>query len=295
MEMQQVRYFLTLARTLNFTRAAEECNVSQPSLTRAIRLLEEELGGELLRRERQQSHLTELGMRMLPLMKQCYESALTAKSLAKAIKTSVVAPLSIAVSHSVNIDLLLPPLREISRVYPGLQLKVRRGSADTIASLLKEGEVELAVAGQLDESWERLDRWPILDETFLLALHPEHMLSTREAVEMSDLAQERLLINIACETGKRLAERLGEHRPPEASAYEIESEADLVALLEANLGVAVLPKTTPAPALLRRMPIRDIELNRTIAVYGVAGRRRSAAASTLLNLLRAADWTRYLN
>ena len=52
MEMQQVRYFITLAKTLNFTRAAEECNVSQPSLTRAIRLLEEEFGGELLRRER---------------------------------------------------------------------------------------------------------------------------------------------------------------------------------------------------------------------------------------------------
>ncbi len=75
MEMQQVRYFITLAKTLNFTRAAEECNVSQPSLTRAIRLLEAELGGELLRRERRQSHLTDLGQRMLPLMQQCYEAA----------------------------------------------------------------------------------------------------------------------------------------------------------------------------------------------------------------------------
>jgi DNA-binding transcriptional LysR family regulator len=77
MEMQQVRYFITLAKTLNFTRAAEECNVSQPSLTRAIRLLEAELGGELLRRERRQSHLTDLGQRMLPLMQQCYGAAAT--------------------------------------------------------------------------------------------------------------------------------------------------------------------------------------------------------------------------
>ena len=52
MEMHQIRYFLGVSRTLNFTRAAEECNVSQPSLTRAIKLLEEELGGELFRRER---------------------------------------------------------------------------------------------------------------------------------------------------------------------------------------------------------------------------------------------------
>jgi DNA-binding transcriptional LysR family regulator len=55
MEMHQVRYFLAVARTLNFTRAAEECHVAQPSLTRAIRQLEGELGGDLFRRERPQS------------------------------------------------------------------------------------------------------------------------------------------------------------------------------------------------------------------------------------------------
>ena len=68
MEMHQVRYFLAVGRALNFTRAAEECNVAQPSLTRAIRQLEDELGGELFRRERNLTHLSELGHRMLPLM-----------------------------------------------------------------------------------------------------------------------------------------------------------------------------------------------------------------------------------
>src|ERR1043165_1055742 len=82
MEMHQLRYFLAVAQTLNFTRAAEQCNVSQPALTRAIQQLEQELSGPLLRREGKLSHLTELGVRMLPLMRQCYESALAAKSLA---------------------------------------------------------------------------------------------------------------------------------------------------------------------------------------------------------------------
>lgn len=60
MEMHQVRYFLAAARTLNFTKAAEESNVTQPSLTRAIQKLEEEFGGLLFRRERSLTHLTEL-------------------------------------------------------------------------------------------------------------------------------------------------------------------------------------------------------------------------------------------
>ena len=75
MEMYQIRYFLSVARELNFTRAAEECGVAQPSLSRAIKQLEGELGGELFRRELPQAILTELGHRMLPILTRCYESA----------------------------------------------------------------------------------------------------------------------------------------------------------------------------------------------------------------------------
>jgi len=84
MEMHQVRYFLAVARALNFSRAAEECNVTQPSLTRAIRQLEDELSG--VRRERPHAQLTELGQRMQPLLQQCYDSALGARSLASSAR-----------------------------------------------------------------------------------------------------------------------------------------------------------------------------------------------------------------
>src|SRR5690242_6085953 len=79
MEMYQVRYFLSVARTLNFTRAAEECEVAQPSLSRAVKQLEAELSGELFRRERPQAILTELGQRMLPILTRCHESANNAR------------------------------------------------------------------------------------------------------------------------------------------------------------------------------------------------------------------------
>jgi len=93
MEMHQVRYFLAVARTRNFTRAAEECNVAQPSLTRAIKQLEGELGGELFRRERPAAQLTELGQRMHPLLKQCYDAAVGARSLASSFKKGEVGAL----------------------------------------------------------------------------------------------------------------------------------------------------------------------------------------------------------
>jgi len=85
MEMHQVRYFLAMARLLNFTRAADECNVTQPSLTRAIQKLEDELGGALFRRERSRTHLTDLGRLMLPHLERTFEAAEAAKQLAKGV------------------------------------------------------------------------------------------------------------------------------------------------------------------------------------------------------------------
>lgn len=157
MEMQQVRYFVTVAETLNFTRAAEQCNVTQPALTRAIKQLEYELGGDLIRREGRNTHLTDLGNRMLPMLRQCYDSALAAKTLAKAVAKGEVSCLSIAVSRSLSLDLLMGALNEMYAAFPGFQLKLRRGSASEIAELLKSGDADLAMAGPLGDSWDRLE------------------------------------------------------------------------------------------------------------------------------------------
>src|SRR5258708_1155759 len=80
MEMHQVRYFLAVCETLNFTRASENCNVSQPALTRAVHKLEEELGGLLLRRENNLTHLTDLGRLVRPHLEQLMAQAEAAKS-----------------------------------------------------------------------------------------------------------------------------------------------------------------------------------------------------------------------
>ena len=85
MEMHQIRYFLAVCDTLNFTRAAERCNVSQPSLTRAIKGREDELGGMLFRRERNLTQLTPLGEAMrdklAPVLAQTQQAKMTARRL----------------------------------------------------------------------------------------------------------------------------------------------------------------------------------------------------------------------
>src|SRR5881396_1897101 len=124
MEMHQVRYFLAVARLLNFTRAADDCNVTQPSLTRAIKQLEGELGGDLFRRERPAAQLTELGQRMLPLLKQCYEAAAGARSLASSFKGGKVGTLRVAIADAVDLALLIPHLEQLKRLFNSLEFKL---------------------------------------------------------------------------------------------------------------------------------------------------------------------------
>lgn len=290
MEMHQIRYFLVVSETLNLTKAAERCNVAQPSLTRAIKALESELGGELLRRERALSHLTDLGQRMLPMLRQCYEAAITAKMVAASIRKGEAALLSVAVSQTVPLERFTPTLRELSRAFPGLQLNLRRGSGTEVAEYLKLGTVEVAIAGPLGETWSRLDAFPLFDEPYDLVVSQAHRLAGRNAVEFKDLASETLLINPGSETAEELRTWLDAHGIFETASYRVAAQEDLLALLKADLGVAIIPVGAAETSALCRIPLRQLNLMRRVSVYTVAGRHRAIACATLINLLRAADW-----
>ncbi len=190
MEMHQVRYFLAVARELNFTRAAEECNVAQPSLTRAIRQLEGELGGDLFRRERPHAQLTELGQRMLPHLRQCYDSAMNARSLAAAIKKGEVGSLRLALSATIDPSLVTSHVVELGKMFSSLDLKLLRGSG---------GEV-LDFSRKARPNWPSPDRWMRTGtasitgrssrKAFISASASEHALAQVPTATPDDLRQE---------------------------------------------------------------------------------------------------------
>lgn len=291
MEMHQVRYFLAVARLLHFTRAADECHVTQPSLTRAIKQLEDELGGDLFRRERPQAQLTELGQRMLPLLKQCYESAMSARSLASAMKSGDIGALSLALSRTIDVGLLIPRLMELQQHFGGVRFKLLRGTGLEVAEYLKRGDAELGIAASIGDMWERLDSWPLFSEGFCLAVNAKHPLAVRTAVTAEDLRQQRFLVRSYCEHAGELAEFLRSRDIDMDHCHEVSSERDLSALLDANMGVVLVPASAGGTHTWKRTPVEGLELRRTVYLYGVAGRQRSAAGSAMLKMLRAAEWS----
>jgi DNA-binding transcriptional LysR family regulator len=290
MEMHQVRYFLAVAQLLNFTRAAEECNVTQPSLTRAIKQLEAELGGDLFRRERPAAQLTELGQRMHPLLKQCYDAAVGARSLASSFKSGEIGALRIALTHSIDLALLIPHLDQVKRQFNRLEFRFLRGTGREVGEFLRKGEAELGIAAEIDEAWDRLDVWPLFTENFELVIGKHHRLARCGTIEFDDLRPEQLLSRNYCEHSKRISARLREHGIDVDHGHEISSERDLIELVEADIGVAMMPHTSPVPASLKRASVAGLDARRTVNLYGVAGRQRTAVASAVMRMLRSADW-----
>jgi len=287
MEMHQIRYFLAVAETLNFTRAADECHVAQPSLSRAVGKLEAELGGELFRRERGRTHLTDLGRTMLPLLRQSYDCAVAAKAQAASYGSRDFAPLRIGLSMTVELDLIGAILAELGRALPGLELSIARERGNGLLELLKAGEVELAIVGGEGDDWERFDRWDLFREGFVVVAAPDHRLAGRSELTIEDMAGEQIVSRPYCESHGDFAHLLEERAIEIPQRHEAASEADATALARRGFGLGLIPRSAAGAA--GGVPVA--EFSRAVRVYGVAGRFRSAAAGTLLRLLRAADWS----
>jgi DNA-binding transcriptional LysR family regulator len=178
----------------------------------------------------------------------------------------------------------------LSRAFPSLQLKLRRGSGSEVAEYLRSGIVDLAIAGPLGESWPRLDTLPLFEEPFALVVGRAHRLAGRDKAEFSDLTSETLLINSAFEMIEELAACREANGILDTVTHQVATQEDLLELLKADLGVAIIPVGAVETNGICQMALKQLNLVRKVSVYTVAGRHRAIACATLFNLLRAADW-----
>lgn len=286
MEMHQVRYFLAVARERNFTRAAESCHVTQPSLTRAIQKLEEEFGGELFRRERALTHLTDLGRLMLPLLERTYESAQQARALARQVGRAEVAPLAVGLASDVHLPGLPLLFGALDRAFAGFDLSLRSGEAPALLDAALAGDLDAVIADLGRDLPERVDCWDLRQERYGLLLRDDHQLATSPNLALTAL--EGLTV-IGLGAGLEAWQR-GLLPPAVHITHRAGSQAAAALLVDAGLGIALLPEGGPTPAGTIWRAVEGLTAARTVALAVVAGRRRSGAADAFVKSVRARGW-----
>jgi DNA-binding transcriptional LysR family regulator len=292
MELYQARYFLTLTQTLNFTRAAEACNVTQPALTRAIQRLEEEFGGPLLHRERNLTQLTELGRRLLPLIEQTYRAAEAAKAAAAGYRRREAAPLRLGLAPSVAAALLAPVLGALRERLAGLVLTLAQAEPEALTEALLENGLDAAVLVRPEKLRERLDRWPLCSESYVVLCRPDHPVAALETVPAEALAAEPMLVRTSagCDFRAALQRLCGAAGIEPRIAHQAGADEQIQAMVAAGLGLALSGARQPlAPGLVAR-PLGDPPARRQLLLVAAGGRPHGPALSTFLKLMRSRDW-----
>lgn len=284
MEMHQARYFVALCETLNFTRAAEKCNVTQPSLTRAIKLLEEELGGLLFNRERNQTHLTELGRMMEPHLREVTDQARTARARAASFFTLRTARLKLGVSRGVSFRLLDETLRRFVTNHPDTEIALHDDRPADLREALRRGDFELVLLPQRSLDLDDL-HYHLVGQDRILALMPEgHALAALDTVPLQSLVDLPLVCGDGCpfwESAARSFREAGLSVTPKAVATRTEWLYDLVS---AGVGIGVAAFHGVLPAGLVTRPVEGAKLPHDINLTTKRGRLYSPPVKAFVDL-----------
>jgi DNA-binding transcriptional LysR family regulator len=285
MELAQVRYFITLCSTLNFTRAAEQCNVTQPAFTRAIQRLEQEFGGALLFRERNLTQLTELGRSVRPHLEAMLDAADAARALANAKQTRTAAHLKIGLGPGIGAASVAGAIKQVTGLLPDTTIHFDESGPAMLIEAMLTDMLDCALLPDDFDLPERLNRWPLYSDRAVAVLPPAHRLTAQNAVTGSDIAEETILVGAFC---GGFAERLASE-----SNYSLRLQrcngatTQLLDLVTAGLGVALLSdRLRFAPPLATRT-FTEPDLTRRIMLTVVAGRPLNPAAASFVKLCRA--------
>ncbi len=290
MELHQVRYFLAVCETLNFTRAAERCHVAQPSLTRAIKKLEEELGGLLFRRERNRTHLTDLGQLMQNHLQTVWAATEAARSEAADYHNLDRAALKLGVMCTIGPRRLVGLLEELSRALPSLELTLTEAPCDDLVEQMMAGELDIGIVA-LPAFPERLDARPLYRESYVIAFPKGHRFEAMNAVPLHELTGEAYLQRIHCEFPVHFA-RLGIPTPYDDVRIKYRSEREdwIQAMILSGMGCSVMPEYLPILSGIGTRVLVEPEVHRVVNLVTVAGRRFSPVVQTMLKLAQRYAW-----
>jgi LysR family hydrogen peroxide-inducible transcriptional activator len=292
MEMRQVEYFRTLSEELNFTRAAKRCGVSQPSLTRSIRLLEEEFGGQLFHREGVNTRLSELGQIVKPHLDEVFNQAQSAAVQALNFKANLTIRLKLGVMCTIAPTDLIQLLTGVRVRHPDIQINVADADTEMLYSRLREGELEAALVGRPENEQPKpgFHYLPLYREQFVIVTGPDHRLSALDSVRCADLHDEAYLRRVNCELADLAGRVFRENGISTRTVYRSDRDDWILAMTAAGLGFSFMPSRSVNHSQVIVAPLTEPEFWREVSLVTVRGRPHSPAVGALVHEAMRTTW-----
>jgi DNA-binding transcriptional LysR family regulator len=204
MELRQLEYFLAVAEEANFTRAAERVHISQSGVSAQIRQLERELGQALLDRSGRSVRLTEVGAAVLPYAQAALDAVAGARLAVDQLAGLVRGQIRFGMVSGCALPVVPELLAGFHRRYPGVGITLTEDDSDRLVASLREGRLDLALAGSAGDPIPGLDAAVIIDEALVAVAGPDGPLSALETITV-DALRDQPLISLPNGTGVRAA------------------------------------------------------------------------------------------
>jgi LysR family hydrogen peroxide-inducible transcriptional activator len=291
MEVHQVRYFLAVCENLSFTQAARKCHVTQPSLTRAIQLLEKEFGGYLFHRERSRIHLNELGRIVQPYLQDAWDMTQAAKRQAKDYVARAPMELKLAIMCTIAPALLIQLFNRLRGARPDIKLELIDGTAQSVEEQLISSKAEAAIYCRPDRAPDAsLNYLPLFREQMMIVLTPTHRLASRDYIEISDLSGERYVQRSFCEFNDMVDSVFDDRGVDCETVYRSDRDDWVLAMVASGFGFGFFPKYSIANADVVVRPLVNPEFWREVSLTTVKGRPYSRAVGALVHEAMRSAW-----
>lgn len=291
MELNQIRYFLNLADTLNFTEAAMRSGVSQPTLTRAIQRLEQELGGTLVYRDGKDSRLTALGRDIRSEFTAIADSEQRVRAISLNRVRGRRETLTLGIVNTIAPALITGFVSHALRQMPVLELVLK--------PITREEGMERLLGGQIDGCFctdptagnSKIATVEMFREQLLLAMAKGHSLASQRSVSLSDLSEQPYLDRLHCEFRTRLQNHLHERAIIMVPRLRSEREDLIQQAVAEGAGVCMLPERSAIVDGLALRPVDTLDLSRTVAFQSISGSGTAAALRQLRVLIERFGWS----
>ena len=290
MEMFQVKYVLAAARLLNFTKAAAQCNVSQPALTKAVKALEAELGAPVFHREGKKILLSTFGRSLVPHLQHILHETEAARNLADNFRLLNNVPIRLGVMSTIGPVRLARFLAKFQADHHGVEVAVIEASADDLKNRLDSAELDLAVLNALGDLRHSFTVHDLYKERYVVIFSPDHRLASLNVIKLSDLSNEPYVDRLSCEMREMVMAVCRTNNVTLYARFRSEREDWVQAMVLARIGFAFMPEcSVTLPDLLQR-PLIEPEVSRTISLLSVPGRPYSPATSAMVRAAQIFHW-----
>ncbi len=286
MNLRALQYLIALADVRHFSRAAERCHVSQPTLSTQIRKLEDELEVQLVERHPRQVMLTPVGEEIVARARTLLGEMEAIRAIARRSRDPHSGTVRIGIFPTLAPYFLPHVIPKIRQAFPRLALRLYEEKTEDVIRMLGEGKLDAGLlALPLSEEW--LESRTLFEEPFVLAVPESHPLAARKEVRMEDLADQELLLledgHCLRDQALEVCQLTGAHEQLDFHATSMETLRHMVA---ANTGITLMPTLSVKPPLantdnLVTRPFREPGPKRTIAMVW----RKSSALADFLEEL----------